>query len=88
MELEDVKMGEDSLADIPLSPQGGGAISTALLTQDSASINDVDGWIELLMQCKCLSETDVKRLCDRAREILLSESNVQPVVGGKLQPRD
>lgn len=25
----------------------------------------LDGWIELLMQCKALSEADVKRLCDK-----------------------
>nr|CAG8551241.1 13475_t:CDS:2 [Entrophospora candida] len=40
---------------------------------------DVDGWIQHLMQCKQLQEADVKRLCDKAREILMEESNVQPV---------
>jgi serine/threonine-protein phosphatase 2A catalytic subunit len=40
---------------------------------------DVDKWIETLRQCKPLSEANVKGLCDKAREILQDESNVQPV---------
>lgn len=30
-----------------------------------SSVNEVDGWIEMLMACKQLSEADVKRLCDK-----------------------
>ena len=41
--------------------------------------NDVDKWIEQLLDCKPLSEKDVILLCDKAREILSKESNVQPV---------
>jgi len=44
-----------------------------------AQYKDVDRWIETLLQCKPLSEQDVKALCDKAREILQTESNVQPV---------
>lgn len=33
-------------------------------TQPS-SVNEVDGWIELLMSCKQLSENDVMRLCEK-----------------------
>jgi len=40
---------------------------------------DVDRWIEQLMECKPLSEKDVILLCEKAREILIKESNVQPV---------
>jgi serine/threonine-protein phosphatase 2A catalytic subunit len=39
----------------------------------------LDAWIEKLMQCQTLTEAEVKSLCDRAREILTEESNVQPV---------
>jgi len=42
-------------------------------------VGDVEGWIQHLMQCKQLPEADVKRLCEKAREILMEESNVQPV---------
>ena len=35
--------------------------------------------IEQLMQCKPLSEAEVKALCEKAREIFSEESNVQPV---------
>lgn len=44
------------------------------------SISTLDGWIESLMECKPLAEADVLRLCERAREVLQEESNVQPVV--------
>ena len=38
-----------------------------------------DKWIETVKQCKCLSEHDLKILCDKVRELLCEESNVQPV---------
>merc|ERR1711939_280142 len=46
---------------------------------EPTTTSTLDGWIEGLMSCKQLSEQDVQRLCDKAREILQEESNVQPV---------
>ena len=43
------------------------------------SIKDMDQWIEQLRECKQLDEGDVKVLCEKAREILSKESNVQSV---------
>jgi len=40
---------------------------------------NLDGWLETVRQCKHLREEDLKRLCDRVKDILLEESNVQPV---------
>jgi len=40
---------------------------------------NLDGWIETVRQCKYLPEDDLKRLCDKVKDILLEESNVQPV---------
>eukprot|EP00929_Paragymnodinium_shiwhaense_P067063 TRINITY_DN33743_c0_g1_i1.p1 TRINITY_DN33743_c0_g1~~TRINITY_DN33743_c0_g1_i1.p1 ORF type:complete len:305 (-),score=56.24 TRINITY_DN33743_c0_g1_i1:258-1172(-) len=40
---------------------------------------DVDACIQQLTDCKPLSETDVRALCDLARDVLAEESNVQPV---------
>ncbi|CAI9278371.1 unnamed protein product [Lactuca saligna] len=40
---------------------------------------DVDRQIEQLMECKALTESEVKTLCDQARAILVEEYNVQPV---------
>ncbi|KAJ6330638.1 hypothetical protein OIU76_009269 [Salix suchowensis] len=48
-------------------------------SSSSESITDLDQQIEQLMQCKPLSEPQVKTLCDKAKEILMQESNVQPV---------
>ncbi len=31
-------------------------------------------------ECKALSEAQIKDLCDKAREALIEESNVQPIV--------
>jgi len=43
------------------------------------STHNLDAWIETLKQAKLLSEQDMKALCDMVKEILLEESNVQPV---------
>lgn len=43
------------------------------------SITDLDEQIERLKKCEYLKESEVKALCDRAREILTDESNVQRV---------
>jgi len=40
---------------------------------------DADKWIEQLRNCQHLPEPDMKMLCDRVRNILLEESNIQPV---------
>ncbi|PIA60001.1 hypothetical protein AQUCO_00400705v1 [Aquilegia coerulea] len=39
----------------------------------------IDEQISQLMQCKPLSEQEVRTLCEKAKEILMDESNVQPV---------
>ncbi|PPD89529.1 hypothetical protein GOBAR_DD13535 [Gossypium barbadense] len=43
------------------------------------SQGDLDRQIEHLMECKPLSEAEVKALCEQARAILVEEWNVQPV---------
>jgi hypothetical protein len=37
----------------------------------------IDDQIERLMQCKPLPEPEVRALCEKAKEILMEESNVQ-----------
>jgi serine/threonine-protein phosphatase 2A catalytic subunit len=34
---------------------------------EPATIPTLDGWIESLMSCKQLAESDVQRLCDKVR---------------------
>jgi len=43
------------------------------------SVHDLDDQIERLKRCEYLKESEVKALCDKAREILIDESNVQRV---------
>lgn len=43
------------------------------------SVSDLDQQIERLKKCEYLKESEVKALCDKAREILIDESNVQRV---------
>jgi len=46
---------------------------------EEKDFRDVDKYIEQLTKCSPLSEEQVKDLCEKAREILIEESNVQPV---------
>jgi len=52
----DIKMEDAGKA--PESHEGGAVV-------EAPSISTLDGWIENLMACKQLSETDVQRLCDK-----------------------
>lgn len=44
-----------------------------------AQPSELDNQIERLMRCEILKEAEVKALCDKAREILIDEANVQRV---------
>mmetsp|Transcript_8997 Transcript_8997/g.22907 ORF Transcript_8997/g.22907 Transcript_8997/m.22907 type:complete len:309 (+) Transcript_8997:140-1066(+) len=46
---------------------------------EEISFGGLDKWIEKLLACETLPENDVKALTDKAREVLIEESNVQPV---------
>jgi len=41
--------------------------------------SDIDRQIEVLRRCECIKESEVKSLCQKAREILIEESNVKRV---------
>lgn len=45
----------------------------------AAMHNDLDRWIEKVRKCEHLAEEELKTLCDYVKEILVEESNVQPV---------
>lgn len=45
----------------------------------SSSCGDPSSWISQLRQCKYLPEKEIKSLCDAVRNILIEESNIQPV---------
>ncbi|KAB8283995.1 Metallo-dependent phosphatase-like protein [Yarrowia lipolytica] len=38
-----------------------------------------DAWLEQVKQCKFLPEADMKQLCEIVKELLMEESNIQPV---------
>ena len=44
-----------------------------------ALFDEIDDWITSLFSCKPLNEADVKNLCEKAKEILMDESNVQVI---------
>ena len=46
---------------------------------DVGEIKALDDQIEVLLSCKPLPELQVKQLCEKAKEILINESNVQQV---------
>lgn len=53
-----------------------GSLRAAMATKDWST---VDRWIEQLMECKPLSEAECEDLCNKCREVLMQEQNVQPV---------
>ncbi|KAK3938786.1 hypothetical protein QBC46DRAFT_365238 [Diplogelasinospora grovesii] len=67
---------DTNMEDVGRAPPAEQLASTTL---EPATIPTLDGWIESLMNCKQLAEVDVQRLCEKAREVLQEESNVQPV---------
>ena len=40
---------------------------------------DIDRYIAELNEAKCLHQRDLRLVCEKAKEILLEESNVHPV---------
>ena len=46
---------------------------------DLEQYKDLDRAIEQLLQCKPLSEGEVKELCAKAQNVFVNENNVQPV---------
>uniref|UniRef100_A0A2K5CT64 protein-serine/threonine phosphatase n=1 Tax=Aotus nancymaae TaxID=37293 RepID=A0A2K5CT64_AOTNA len=51
-------------------------------TDDKAKAftKELDQWVEQLNECKQLNENQVRTLCEKAKEILTKESNVQEVL--------
>lgn len=43
------------------------------------SNSELDRQIEQLKRCECIKESEVRDLCNKAREILLEESNIQNI---------
>eukprot|EP01120_Amphizonella_sp_Union-15-10_P014079 TRINITY_DN66_c0_g1_i4.p1 TRINITY_DN66_c0_g1~~TRINITY_DN66_c0_g1_i4.p1 ORF type:complete len:311 (-),score=48.65 TRINITY_DN66_c0_g1_i4:112-1044(-) len=41
--------------------------------------SELDDWVKQLKECKYIEESKLKRLCELVKELLLEESNVQPV---------
>jgi len=46
---------------------------------EEGGVRHVDSWLSKLYNCKYLSENEVAELCEKAKEILIEEQNVQPV---------
>ena len=46
----------------------------------SSEVDLYDRHISNLFECKPLTENEVKLLCEKARDVLTTESNVQPVI--------
>ncbi|KAM3727393.1 Serine/threonine-protein phosphatase 2A catalytic subunit [Dirofilaria immitis] len=63
------------------SPKNAAAIPSASAgdAAQRSQLKELDQWIEQLYNCDQLSENQVKILCDKAKEILQTESNVQEV---------
>ncbi|VDN40690.1 unnamed protein product [Gongylonema pulchrum] len=60
-------------------PKQLGAPAAAGDASQRSQMKELDQWIEQLYRCEQLTESQVKVLCDKAKEILQKESNVQEV---------
>ena len=40
---------------------------------------DIENWLEIVRAGKVLPERDLRILCEKVKELLIEESNVQPV---------
>ena len=38
-----------------------------------------DEWLERIKKCQSLTENEMKQLCEMVKELLMEESNIQPV---------
>lgn len=45
----------------------------------SVSSRGVDDWLETVKKCQSLTENEMKQLCEMVKELLMEESNIQPV---------
>jgi serine/threonine-protein phosphatase 2A catalytic subunit len=54
-------------------------MSTTQGTKEFDDIAFLDTQIESLLECKPLSEDRIRALCEKGKEILVNEKNVQPV---------
>jgi hypothetical protein len=70
---------DGSLAPRPGGPNPLSVILHQYLSAMTATTYDPDRWLAQLMECRHLSEAEMKLLCARVREILVEESNIQPV---------
>jgi len=50
-----------------------------IIRSDMAQVNDIQRWLEHVKKCQFLEEPDLKLVCEKVKELLLEESNVQPV---------
>lgn len=73
--------GTPAAAPPSTSPVPSAAPTAAATPTKQLSNGDLDCFMEQLLSesCKPLSEEEVKSLCEKAREILMEESNVQAV---------
>lgn len=49
------------------------------MTDTPEGLKQLDAQIEQLLGCQLLPEKDIKQLCAKAKEVLIRETNVQPV---------
>jgi len=63
----------------PSPPSVSPSASQNLLSTEEKRYNDLEGWLSKLSVGTPLAESEVKHLCEKARETLMNESNVQPV---------
>lgn len=50
-----------------------------MVASTATTSKNLDAWLEKVQKAQYLAEEELKSLCDTVKEILVEESNVQPV---------
>ena len=75
-----LKLPTCEVLDYPSNYVADSEVKMATMSDEKKGMTELEGWIEQLMECKQLSENQVKVLCEKAKEILSKESNVQVIL--------
>lgn len=70
---------EDTTSLTPVSTSKKSQSSFLSIPYCERNYKDIEGWLSKLTEGKPLDETEVKILCEKARDTLMNEANVQPI---------
>ena len=78
----------DSTNTVESSSTSSSSSSQSSRNQGGGSSHSVDVWVSKALACEHLSEEELRSLCEYVKNILVEESNVQPVASPVREKRE